>query len=232
MQLTEQHIQNLYAFTKAHYVEWYDLQTELVDHLANDIEQICEENPELSVNQARDTSFKKFGIFGFSDLIEKKQNALQKKYWNLVCQIFKGYFKIPKIILTAVLISTFFTIFHAISYKSEFVQIFIVGILILLFAISYKKHRQVKKRQKETGRKWMFEQTIANLGGINVILILLIQLIFRLNFDSFNINQEILFSIFGVLFGLFCYIIMYVIPLRMEEIMQELFPEYKLYSKA
>ncbi|WP_320240732.1 hypothetical protein [Tenacibaculum sp. 1B UA] len=40
MKLTDQHIEQLYKFTRQHYVEHYDVQTELVDHLANDIEQI------------------------------------------------------------------------------------------------------------------------------------------------------------------------------------------------
>lgn len=38
--LSKEDIQNLYTFTRQHYVEHYDLQTELVDHLANDIEII------------------------------------------------------------------------------------------------------------------------------------------------------------------------------------------------
>lgn len=38
MKLTKTQIQNLYTFTKNHFVEYYDLQTELVDHLVNDIE--------------------------------------------------------------------------------------------------------------------------------------------------------------------------------------------------
>ena len=38
MKLTPQQIEQLYQFTRQHYVEWYDLQTELVDHLANSIE--------------------------------------------------------------------------------------------------------------------------------------------------------------------------------------------------
>ena len=38
MKLTEEQIQQLYKFTRQHYVEHYDVQTELVDHLANDIE--------------------------------------------------------------------------------------------------------------------------------------------------------------------------------------------------
>jgi hypothetical protein len=37
MKLTEQQI--TIPFTRQHYVEWYDLQSELVDHLANSIER-------------------------------------------------------------------------------------------------------------------------------------------------------------------------------------------------
>jgi len=65
MKLTPNQIQQLYKFTYQHYVEYYDVQTELVDHLANDIEQIWIEQPNLSFEQARDNSFKKFGVFGF-----------------------------------------------------------------------------------------------------------------------------------------------------------------------
>ena len=59
MKLTNQHIEQLYKFTRQHYVEHYDVQTELVDHLANDIEQIWVDKPQLSFEQARDISFKK-----------------------------------------------------------------------------------------------------------------------------------------------------------------------------
>ena len=42
MKLTENQIEALYKFTRQHFVYHYDVQTELVDHLANDIEQIWE----------------------------------------------------------------------------------------------------------------------------------------------------------------------------------------------
>ena len=45
MKLTPEQIDRLYQFTRQHYVEWYDLQTELVDHLANSIEAQWQENP-------------------------------------------------------------------------------------------------------------------------------------------------------------------------------------------
>ena len=45
MKLSAHQIQKLYDFTRQHYVEHYDLQTELVDHLDNSIEQQWIENP-------------------------------------------------------------------------------------------------------------------------------------------------------------------------------------------
>ena len=64
MKLSEIQIENLYKFTRQHYVYHYDVQTELVDHLANDIEQIWQENPKLSFEQARDKSFKNLVFLG------------------------------------------------------------------------------------------------------------------------------------------------------------------------
>ena len=75
MDLKEEQIEKLYQFTRAHYVEWYDLQTELVDHLAGDIEHILAKDPELSFEEALHSSFKKFGVFGFSDIVEKKNKT-------------------------------------------------------------------------------------------------------------------------------------------------------------
>jgi hypothetical protein len=45
MKLSTQQIDQLYTFTRQHFVEWYDLQSELVDHLANAIEQEWKQNP-------------------------------------------------------------------------------------------------------------------------------------------------------------------------------------------
>ena len=100
MELTTKNIEQLYKFTKDHFVDWYDLQTELVDHLANDIEEIWKKNPSISFETARDISFKKFGIFGFGDIVEQKQNALSKHYWKEVLKEFVQFFRLPKIILT------------------------------------------------------------------------------------------------------------------------------------
>lgn len=71
--ITEQEIKLLFDFTKKHYVEFYDVQVELVDHLANAIEAQWEENPKLSFEDALQIEFKKFGIFGFTGLVKKNK---------------------------------------------------------------------------------------------------------------------------------------------------------------
>ena len=96
MKLTPEQIDRLYQFTRQHFVEWYDLQTELVDHLANAIEQQGVENPKISFEEALQIEFKKFGIFGFMDVVEKRQQALHKRYHKMVWHHFKVFFKIPK----------------------------------------------------------------------------------------------------------------------------------------
>ena len=105
--ISEQQITQLYKFTKDRYIE-----TELVDHLADDIEGIWKENPNLSFDKAKNNSFKKFGIFGFYNIIKSKHNALGKKYWILVWKYFIEFFNLPKIILIIFIIGIVYSIFN------------------------------------------------------------------------------------------------------------------------
>ena len=108
MKLTTPQIEDLFKFTRKHFVYHYDVQSELVDHLANDIEEIWKERPQLSFEDARDTSFKKFGIFGFMDVIEAKQKQMNKRYRSILWRFFREWFTLPKVMTTlAVFLSLF-----------------------------------------------------------------------------------------------------------------------------
>jgi SPX domain protein involved in polyphosphate accumulation len=96
MKLSAEQIERLYQFTRQHYVEYYDLQTELVDHLANAIEEQWQQNPKLSFENALQIEFKKFGVFGFMDVVEQRQSALNKKYNKLVLNELKTFFQFQK----------------------------------------------------------------------------------------------------------------------------------------
>jgi hypothetical protein len=70
-------------------MEWYDLQSELVDHLANAIETQWQENPKLSFNEALNKEFK-FGVLVLWMWL-KTSNCLSKKiqlYFGNISKIF------------------------------------------------------------------------------------------------------------------------------------------------
>jgi hypothetical protein len=171
MKLTEQQIENLYKFTRQHYVYHYDVQTELVDHLANDIEEIWLETPKLSFEQARDKSFKKFGIFGFMDVVEKKERQMTKKYLKLVFKFIKEWFGLPKIVLTMVLFYGFYQL-QKMEYAYNMYMGIFVALMILQILFMIVKGQKLKRKQKETGKKWMFEQIISVNGMANVFVML------------------------------------------------------------
>jgi hypothetical protein len=90
MQLTTSQIDQLFTFTRQHYVEWYDLQSELVDHLADSIEAQWEQFPKRTFEEALNIEFKKFGIYGFMDVVYKT-SGLNKKYYKIVWGHFKDF---------------------------------------------------------------------------------------------------------------------------------------------
>ena len=147
MKLTNQHIEQLYTFTRQHYVEHYDVQTELVDHLANDIEQVLEDKPTLTFEQARDISFKKFGVFGFMDVVEEKQKQLNKKYYKIILSFVKDWFRLPKLIATITLFFFFYTLLTSNLSSIYFMGIWIFYIGYLSIKL-YQLKKEVKKRKK------------------------------------------------------------------------------------
>ena len=119
MKLTAAQIDHLFTFTRQHYVEWYDLQSELVDHLANAIESQWQENPKLTFDEALNIEFKKFGVFCFMDVVEKRQAVLSKKYNSIVWEHFKDFFGIPKIVLTLAMTLALFIVLKLSTVKEN-----------------------------------------------------------------------------------------------------------------
>lgn len=169
--ITETHIERLYSFTEQHYVEFYDLQTELVDHLANDIEAIWEQNPQLSFEEARDQSFKKFGVFGFMEVVEQRQKAMNKRYHKYLWQELKTWFGIPKILATLALICALYTLF-SIPFGNYWLVAIYAIIVVCSFYSMVKLSRSYRQRKAVSSKKWLLEDIIfKQAGGIGFALI-------------------------------------------------------------
>ena len=232
MKLTETHIQELYKFTRKHFVEHYDVQTELVDHLANDIESLWIEKPKLTFEQARDESFKKFGVFGFMEVVEQKQNQMNKKYFKTILRFAKEWFRLPKIIFTTLIAFAFYSIQEIPNAYNIYASVYVLIIFLETIVLIINK-RKSNKQFKETGKKWMF-QNIIQINGIGTSALIIFYVFdfsmknnaqdFLLMGDFKRILSALLISAVVIL----GYISLIVIPQKAEELLEETYPEYKL----
>jgi len=224
-----QEIAQLYEFTKAHFVEFYDLQTELVDHLANTIESIWETKPQFTFEQARDASFKKFGVFGFMEVVEQRQKVMQKRYLKFLLKELQVWFSLPKLLVTSVLFIAFYLAFSSVIAK-HFSIVFYA--LLIVFGI-YKGsilRKQYRLRQKQSHKKWLLEEYIFKQTGVIVLFLITQQYTVRYFLDaSFNsvyanMGMALLFT--------FLYLIVYVafelLPNKAEALLQQTYPEFSL----
>ena len=100
MPLTDLQIESLFKFTQKKFVHYYDLQLELVDHLASSIEDEMVANPNLDFEYALQKVYNRFGIFGFAKVVQEKSAALHKNNWRIWRSAVKEFFTIPKIAFT------------------------------------------------------------------------------------------------------------------------------------
>ncbi|WP_299156554.1 hypothetical protein [uncultured Tenacibaculum sp.] len=230
MTLTNQQIEQLYTFTRQHFVEHYDVQTELVDHLANDIEQILEDKSTLTFEQARDISFKKFGIFGFMDVVEEKQKQLNKKYYKIILSFVKDWFRLPNLIATITLFFFFYTLLTSNLSSMYFMGIWILYIVYLSIKL-YQLKKEVKIRKKKSGKLWLLEDFIFKQGAANTALvpIYIFQLFINIegiaNFEWYVTIPIALISSIIIIVG---YISLIVLPQKAEKLLEKHYPEYKL----
>jgi hypothetical protein len=221
--VSAEQIGQLYTFTRQHFVEHYDLQTELVDHLANAIETLWESRPQLTFDEALQTEFRKFGIYGFSDVVEERQKALNKRYSKLIFRYFKEFFRLPQIIITLVALIMAYNVF---AWK----PILYIPIILMLQVFSFYKIMRQKKIYKQkieaSGRRWLFEEMIYRSGtllGFAGITIQSMQFALKDQPDSY---YTYLMAAVFVVSVIHSYVVLYSIPSKAQEHLSAVYPGY------
>ncbi len=229
--VSEKQIERLFQFTREHYVEHYDLQSELVDHLANAIEQRWEETPELPFEDCIKAEFKKFGIFGFMDVVEKRQKALRKKYRKLVWGQVVDFFQLPKIILTGGLTFLLYFVVQSGKMPRLFFVLALLAFIIFIIAYTYKLQHSYKKQVKATGKKWVLEEYIFGVASIPSTLSSGLQ--FANLYFTQKWTLESPYIIFLICLGIvilliLTYVGVFYLPKNAEKYLEETYPEYKM----
>jgi len=155
--LTTEQIDNLFKLCEFHNVHYYDVQIELVDHIASSIESLWETNPELPFEEAVFLVGEQFGVepfshssynsilpsisglhfsreSGFDAIKEAKEKELQRKYDRLQWKYIGEFFHLPRIIMTVAIALGLFVVFRFSSDNFKPV-IVIMGALMVAFFI-------------------------------------------------------------------------------------------------
>ena len=228
--LTNQDIEQLFTFVRKHYVDYFDVQVELVDHLANDIEQQWEADPTLSFDTALDVAFKKFGIFGFSDLVDTKKGKLANSYLKKMFKVFTTFFTLPRIIFTLACFLVTYYILLVFYDSLDFIFIgFVLIQLIIYFSFGLSWQQELKKVEKKTAKKWLITSVaLRTFGGYAFLYLYQLgyvcylfdkHVLLRIELTQLSYLRVACYAAFIIAYSLWTYITLFVYrPYMREEI--------------
>lgn len=213
-------IEKLYAFTDKHFVPYYDLQTELVDHLANAIEAQWVINPNLSFEDALALEFKKFGVFGFTTIVEERQAALSKYYWGKIFREFATFFRFPKIVLMLIMTGVLYRTLLLSSYNN-YIILALFGIMgIIEITAGYQWYRKIRHQQKVTEKKWLLHDIIRNIYIMVPVMLLAnsMNFLFKMAVNgTYGHWQIVIFTIIMVPLGFLEYVRIVKMPALIDQ---------------
>ncbi len=149
-QLNKSEIEKLFEFTRKKRVRYLDVQFEIVDHLASDIEEQMSTDDSLSFEKGLQNAYAKFPITGFAQFVQHKSDALSKYWRTHFFRYFIEFLSLPKIIISVFLFTCFFYLFriqgstaHAITYYS------LIGGMAIYALLTYRKSVLNKKNREK-----------------------------------------------------------------------------------
>lgn len=165
--MTKDQIAYLFKFCEKHLVYFYEVQLELVDHLANAIEEEMKANPRLTFKNALDVVYSRFGVMGFSTVVREKSRQLErrarKQYWQLI----KEQFHWPQILrglFSGAVAYTAFSI-HPLAGLILIVVVLLAGSVINIFLA-----RRFNQLIKKSGKRFLMADYSfgANFGFVSL----------------------------------------------------------------
>lgn len=139
-ELTTEQINRLYRYVNDNGVKYFDVQVELVDHMASTIEERLNNHPEHSVDENFNKVLTTFEKYGFKKMVKEKEKQVARQYRRYFWKNFKSFFSWPKVFFTAVLTWVLFELLKQTSiriittlYDSIILPTFIIGLIYAIF---------------------------------------------------------------------------------------------------
>lgn len=183
----------------------------------------------LSFEQARDMSFKKFGVFGFMDVVTARQKAMSKRYMKLLWSFAKDWFTFPKLLQTLVLFFTVFFLFELTYGKIIAISLF-SGLFIVMFIKGIKFSKYIKKKEKPGEKLWLLEDLIfrnATATGM-VFISLLVNSFNTLRIFWVYNNSPLIAALIFTLLAIYTYVSVVILPKNAKTLLKKTYPEFSM----
>lgn len=228
--ITPEETEELFNLCEKYGVFFYDVQIELVDHMASLIEEQWEKDPEISFQQGLKNAVLSFGKSNFTKVTREKEKEVNRKYNLLLWKYFIEFYKWPKLLITIVFtlgLLLFFEFFN----QTKTIMLIYWGLVMVGFAFYLIRIFPKYKIKGKSGELFLLAARQSQVMYISIILLqlpLITNNVFKLNeIDSIN-NVFILaaISFFIVFFSILLYDNTFLLSKKIKEHFEEQFPEF------
>jgi hypothetical protein len=228
--ITPEETEELFNLCEKYGVFFYDVQIELVDHMASLIEEQWEKDPEISFQQGLKNAVSSFGKSNFTKVTREKEKEVNRKYNLLLWKYFIEFYKWPKLLITIVFtlgLLLFFEFFN----QTKTIMLIYWGLVLVGFAFYLIRIFPKYKIKGKSGELFLLTARQSQVMYISIILLqvpLITNNVFKLNeIDSIN-NVFILaaISFFIVFFSILLYANTFFLSKKIKEHFEEQFPEF------
>ncbi len=220
--LTEEQVRKLFAFCESKDVYDYDLQIEIVDHLASAIEEQWKHDPGITFGWALKNIYLKFGWHDFRKLERQLERQLKRKFRRMLWQNFIEYFRFPKIAITVLLFIMLFSLLQIADNNS--LLIILLTVPLSLASIYYNfvlfpKKIEIKSIREKSFLILRYLESINNQAGKLTFLPITVPLItmgWHLKYTN-TLYLEVLIAAVLSLFAVLMYGYFFFLPKKIKE---------------
>ena len=199
MKLTTEQINYIENYIQSFDIKWYEIQVELTDHMISIMEEIWEQDPELTFHQVKHQAEQRFGRGYFKSIVAERKAILQKEYNRQQRKMVTEFLKFPKVIASILL----GVVAYQVSFYFENPAKYVSGLFGLLFLFSVPMFYYWLKYRKINGKSFLaIEITSGRVSSIPMLGISLANFV-KQNID-YNSNFLIPSISIWVLLFLFC----------------------------
>ena len=228
--ISQKETEELFNVCENYGVIYYDVQIELVDHLASLIEEQWEKDPQISFQKGLKNAVLSFGISNFTKVIREKEKEVNRKYNLLLWKYFIEFYKWPKLLITIVFTLGLLLLFEFFN-QTKTIMLIYWGLVLVGFAFYLIRIFPKYKIKGKSGELFLLAARQSQVMSISIILLqvpLIINNVFKMN-EIESINNVFILAVISfliVFFSILLYANTFFLSKKIKEHFKEQFPEF------